>query len=492
MATAPSIVPTGATATVGTTTTGTTTTGTTTTVSTTTTVATTTTTPSGGTASAEDPISALSSSSITVGPLTCQATGASPNLTSFHVGDRVHIGCTGGILTRIEGPLPAPNAQVVQKNGNINAVSSSSITVDGLTCSVGAGSPTTGSFTVGQRVVIACVGQNLVYLVAAPSNSQSSGSQGSSGESHSTSQMVVRMGVLTALSSTSITVSGLTCTIGSTSPSTAGFTVGGPTGIGCINGALVKIGVPSAGSSSKGDDDDDDDDKVAELKTSFGAITALTTTSVTIGTLTCTIAQTSPSVAAFKVGDQAGIGCRNGVLVKIGIPGAAQGGEMKTAFGPITALSSSAVTIGTLTCTITQTSPSTASYKVGDVAGIGCIDSKLVKIGTPPGTTDGVTVKLGTVSAVSSSSITVGPLTCTVGAGSPSVAGFKVGDQAGIGCFNGVLFMIGVPPANAGAAAATGAPTNATVRFSKLVRQYTTLAKLHTRIVKTSKAHAKH
>ena len=46
------------------------------------------------------------------------------------------------------------------------------------------------------------------------------------------------------------------------------------------------------------------------------------------------------------------------------------------------------------------------------------------------------------VAALSSTSITVGTLTCQIGAGSPSTSAFKVGDVVIISCTNGALTSI--------------------------------------------------
>src|SRR5438067_12156780 len=48
----------------------------------------------------------------------------------------------------------------------------------------------------------------------------------------------------------------------------------------------------------------------------------------------------------------------------------------------------------------------------------------------------------GAIAALSSTSITVNDLTCARNSSSPSVDGYKVGDQVGLGCANGVAIVI--------------------------------------------------
>jgi len=125
---------------------------------------------------------------------------------------------------------------------------------------------------------------------------------------------------------------------------------------------------------------------------------------------------------------------------------------------------------GDLTCTSGPGSPGLAGFSVGELAGMGCKDNVLVIIvalgsgngGTPPppttttpstpppptATVDQTTK--GTITALGDGSITIhnaehGDLTCTTGPQSPSLAGFSVGEQAGMGCLDGVLVLVAQP-----------------------------------------------
>jgi hypothetical protein len=411
-------------------TTTTTTTPTTTTTHTTTTTATTTTTPSYS--GAQDPISALSSTSITVGPLTCSIGSSSPSV-SFKVGDRVKIYCLNGSLSYIFAgePLPKPAStttttypDLVTRGGTLTAIGEHTITVDGLTCAVSPTSQSVSGLKVGDRVFVYCSAAVLIKFFPLT-------------DSHTEPTTVTRSGTIGGLSSSSITVGELTCSLNSSSPSLAGFKVGDQVGVACTSGALVKI---AAAYNTEHHDD---------LTTRMGTITALSSAGITVDGLTCTFGPSSPSPTAFKVGDLAGIGCYNGVLVKIGRPyGDDHHDSLTTRLGEIAALSSTSITVDGLTCSVGAGSPSVAAFKVGDQVGIGCANGVLVKIGKLQTDDQGfkVGVQLGPIAALSADSITVGPLTCKLATSSPAVGAYKVGDRVGIGCAGGILFMIGTLP----------------------------------------------
>ncbi len=386
---------------------------------------TTTTTPTNYT-TATDATSAPSSTSPTVGQLTCSIGSSSPAVT-FKIGDRVRMYCANGVLAYIKADTPPPTTtttqQIVTHGGILTALGTSSITVDSLTCTLNSSSPSLTGFKVGDHVGVACAAGVLIKIV---SLSESDGEQ----------SMATKSGPIVALSATSITVGDLTCTLASSSPSLAGLKVGDPLGIGCISGVLVKIATPSIG------------DHHDDLTTRMGTISALSSTSITVADLTCAINASSPSVA-FKVGDQVGVGCANGVLIKIGVPHG-DDGELTTRLGTISALSSTSITVDGLTCTVGASSPSLAGFNLGDQVGIGCANGVLVKIGTPQGDGHGfkVAVQLGPIAAVSTSSITVGQLTCSLATTSPNVSSYNVGDRVGIGCAGGILFMIGALPSS--------------------------------------------
>ena len=281
----------------------------------TTTTTTTTTTPQG--AGARDPISALSATSITVGPLTCSIGSTSPTV-SFKVGDRVRMGCLGGVLvyviadtdvpantttttTTTTTPAPPPvtttTTPVVTRGGTLTAIGEHSLTVDSLTCYLYPTSPSLTGFKVGDHVGVACQSNVLIKIVALSDEPQQ----------QPRDELQTRLGSITALSPTSITVDGLTCSIGASSPSVAGYKLGDKVGIGCSNAVLVKIGALQ-----------NDDDSGFRVAVQLGPITSIRGDGITVGSLSCKLADASPSVASFKLGDRVGIGCAGGILFMIG------------------------------------------------------------------------------------------------------------------------------------------------------------------------------
>ena len=319
----------------------------------------------------------------------------------------------------------------------ISSRSATSITVGPLTCSIGPSSPNV-EFKIGDRVRIGCVNGSLYYIVSADTPPATTTAPTTT--TPSTGQTFTTSGVITALSATGIRVDDFFCAVytgnytgASPDPIALGFHVGDHVGIACLNGALQKIG--AFDQSSGGD----------SVKTTKGPITAINATSITVNDFTCTLNSSSPSVTQFKLGDVVGVACQNGVLVKIG---AVQSDQLQVRLGTISALSATSITVDGLTCSIGSSSPSTTAFKVGDSVGIGCSSGTLVKIGTPKVDDGGfkVAIQLGTISAVSATSITVGSLTCELAATSPSVAAFSTGDRVGIGCAGGILFMVGALP----------------------------------------------
>jgi hypothetical protein len=278
---------------------------------------TTTTTPAQG-SGARDPISALSATSITVGPLTCSLGPSSPSV-PFKIGDRVKIGCIGGVLayvvadndvpktptTTTSTTTPAPPAEttapIVTRGGTLTAIGEHSLTVDGLTCYLYPSSPSITGFKVGDRVGVACQANVLVKIVSLGDEPKAPALQPPRDD------LQTRLGPITALSTTSITVDGLTCSVGPSSPNVAGFELGDKVGIGCSSGVLVKIGVPQ-----------NDDDGGFRVAVQLGPIASLRVDGITVGSLSCKLAATSPSVASYEVGDRVGIGCAGGILFMIG------------------------------------------------------------------------------------------------------------------------------------------------------------------------------
>jgi hypothetical protein len=322
-------------------------------------------------------------------------------------------------------------ASYVRESGTLNALSSSSITVvDGstsLTCPLGPSSASTSGFTVGESVRIYCLPgggalQSIFANTTTPTTTTTTTTTTPTSGITTTGQ-----GTITALGITSITVDTirtgpLSCALTSTSPSTTGFKVGDYVGLGCGNGVLLVIVAKSGDNSSPVSAEDE--------------ITALTPTAITVGQLSCTVTSSSPSLAGFAIGQRVAIQCTGGVLT--GIKALPPLTTPATAQGPITALSLISITVGQLTCTVDSTSPSLAGYQLGEQATIGCVNGVLGRIAVA----SGLALRLGAIQLLSDSSITVGSLTCTVDTPSPSLTGFNAGDRVGMVCVDGVLGLI--------------------------------------------------
>jgi hypothetical protein len=117
------------------------------------------------------------------------------------------------------------------------------------------------------------------------------------------------------------------------------------------------------------------------------------------------------------------------------------------------------ISVDGLTCSLAAPPPNLGEFKLGDSVYIGCASGVLVKIFRQPSqsapattatttttTTEQTVTKEDRLLALSGTSVTVGPLTCAVTSGSPSVAGVKVGDRVGIVCSGGVLVRLELLP----------------------------------------------
>jgi hypothetical protein len=188
-----------------------------------------------------------------------------------------------------------------------------------------------------------------------------------------------------------------------------------------------------------------------------GTISSLTTDAVAVKAAsgivtTCAVRRHSPNVAGYKTGDRVQVVCvhlrGHGklVLAKLrhlpALPVAAASDDAATKFGgAITALSDDSISLHdgdrNLTCKLDASSPSTGDYKVGQHVKVACAGGVLVAI-APVTTADLGRYFTGTVAEIGASSLTLttehGPVTCTLGDGSPSVAGLHVGDRVGMGC----------------------------------------------------------
>ena len=174
---------------------------------------------------------------------------------------------------------------------------------------------------------------------------------------------------------------------------------------------------------------------------------------------TCAVARVSPSLSGYAAGDAVQMVCRSrkGRLVLARIrhlrstaAGAQKNDTEPTYFGgAITALSDNSISLHDgdrdLTCGLDSSSPSTADFKLGQHVKVECAGGELVTIvAITQG--DAGRYYVGVVNAVDGSGLTLqtehGPVTCTIGAGSPSTAELHVGDKIGMGCKTATMQLV--------------------------------------------------
>ena len=230
---------------------------------------------------------------------------------------------------------------------------------------------------------------------------------------------------------------------------------------------------------------------IAAKSSVAGTISALSSTSITVHSVfdvTCKIMHDSPKLADYAVGDQVKIRCEHGILTRLkhavgaaATPGGSTSGNNSehattttpgttstaSGLGAITSISTSSSTVTvtgdrSLTCTLVTSSPSLAGYHVGDHVRIGCLNGALYVItrtDLPPPTSTTTTIpaatstighqpvriraRSGLLSSATSIEVTGDrSLTCSIGAGSPTLGDYHVGDHVKMGCQNGVLVAI--------------------------------------------------
>ena len=426
-------------------------------------------------------ISSLTLTAITVGHgehhRACAITADSPATTAFSIGDRVKIACSNHVLVAIADAPATTNRSANEQpattgiSGTVTAATPTAITVhDGdrdVTCTVSGASPSVTAVNVGDHVRIGCANGVLVSLDTTPTSTTTTSANVTSAN-----------GPITALGLTSITVQTMPCTIGPNSPSTAGFKVGDSVRMYCLNGALYVLK----------HNDDGPPPTTTDMTTTPQTYAAITGTITTLGSsitvqsdgapLTCTLGTGTPSTAGFAVGNPVRMYCLNGALYQLrhNEPSTTTTTTTTTATttttpqtyaaisGTITTLGSSITVQGDgapLTCTLGTGTPSTAGFAVGNPVRMYCLNGALyvLRHNDPPTTTTTTTTTnatttttpetyaavSGTISALGSS-ITVqsdgAALTCTLGTGTPSTAGFAVGDPVRMYCLNGALYQL--------------------------------------------------
>ena len=260
---------------------------------------------------------------------TCSLVAKSPSLAGYSIGERVRMQCVRAkgqlVLARVRA-LPVTNASPTDETkpvtfaGAITALSDGSITLhDGdrdLTCTVDATSPSTAGFAVGQHAAVACAKGVLEKIAAITRPAPSPAPTTPTPTTPPPHKTLGAQGVLTALSSSSVTVhtdgGDVTCTVGASSPPLGDFQLGDRVKMACVDGTVVALAKADASPNTA----------PPPATTAGGTITALSASALTIhnaehGDLTCALGPSSPSLGDYHVGDRVGIACVDGALVKI-------------------------------------------------------------------------------------------------------------------------------------------------------------------------------
>jgi len=199
-------------------------------------------------------------------------------------------------------------------------------------CGLGAASPDLASYHVGDRVAIVCAGHPRLLVRIAPvtTTAESTTTPGTQGDDSGTTTFGGRV---TVLSSSSITVHDgardLTCAIGTGSPSLDGLVVGDHVKLACTGGVLTVIAKitlppepPTTTTTTTEPTAPPTTTSTSHTTTgALGTVSALLTASISVhtdgGVVTCSLGPSSPSLGEVHVGDRVKMYCLDGVLAVI-------------------------------------------------------------------------------------------------------------------------------------------------------------------------------
>ena len=230
-------------------------------------------------------------------------------------------------------------------------------------------------------------------------------------------------GTVTSLTSESVSVQDAkgvvtTCARTRRSPSLDGYRPGDTVQIACARVgsrlALLKIrrlrtapagdAPPEPPTTHPSEPTAPDEPAPDDRQTFAGAVTAVSDTSLTLRdgdhTFTCSRGPSSPSTAELKVGAHARVTCANGVLVSLEVltaptpppvppptpPAPPVEHQTTGAAGTLTALSASSLTVHSteknvdVTCALGASSPRVGDFHVGDHVGMLCVDGTVAKL----------------------------------------------------------------------------------------------------------------
>ena len=199
-------------------------------------------------------ITALSDNSIILHDgdrdLTCGLDSSSPATAGFKLGQHVKVECAGGELVAIAAITAGDAGRYYV--GVVNALDGSGLTLQtehGLvTCTLGAGSPSTTELKVGDKVGMGCKASTMqLVLIRKLDGGDASSPLPPSGDptTPTTHTTTGARGAVSALSSTSVSVltdgGTVTCELGSSSPGLGDLKVGDRVSMKCVDGVLATL-----------------------------------------------------------------------------------------------------------------------------------------------------------------------------------------------------------------------------------------------------------
>jgi hypothetical protein len=193
-------------------------------------------------------ITALDDSSLTVHDgdrdLTCGLDASSPSTTDFELGQHVKVECAGGKLIAIAAITQADAGRYYV--GTVNALDGKGLTLQtepGLvTCTIGAGSPSTAELKLGDRIGMGCKASTMQLVLIRKLDGTGSTPPP---PARATPTTIGARGAVSSISASASSVQTdggtVTCQLGSWSPALGDLSVGNHVSIKCLDGVLATL-----------------------------------------------------------------------------------------------------------------------------------------------------------------------------------------------------------------------------------------------------------
>ncbi len=199
-------------------------------------------------------ITALSADSISLHDgnrdLTCELDSSSPSTADFKLGQHVKAVCAGGKLVRIAPVTPADAGRYFV--GTVNGLDGKALTLQTehglITCTLGAGSPSTAELHVGDRIGMGCnaATMQLVLIRKLDGGDASPPAPPATPSGDPTTHTTTgARGAVSAVSSTALSVltdgGTVTCQLGASAPALGDLKVGDHVAMKCVDGVLSTL-----------------------------------------------------------------------------------------------------------------------------------------------------------------------------------------------------------------------------------------------------------